>query len=419
MENQSLDTFLNARKQIQHACALFEECSNDVNKYALLSFPKRVIEVNIPVKMDDGKIKIFTWFRSQHNDARGPFKGGIRFHQDVSKSEVQALSMWMTFKCAVIDIPLWGGKWGVIVNPKELSIGELERLSRGYVRALYKYIWPHQDVPAPDVNTTAQIMGWMMDEYSKCVGYYAPWSFTGKPLTAGGSQWRGTATAQGGMYVLQKILALREETLKWKKIIIQWAWNAGLTMAELLSQSGAKIVWISDSHGGIYQEEGIQIWKIVTLKARDKSVIEYSDAQQCSNEEMLEKPCDILIPAALENQINALNAHKIQASIILELANGPTLPEADDILFKKWITVIPDILANSGGVMVSYFEQVQNNTNFYWDAEEVDAKLKKKITQATEDVFEKAKEYKTSLRNGAYIIALKRVFDAMEAKGEI
>lgn len=419
MENKSLDTFVNARKQIKQACDLFGECANDKNIYEIISLPKRVIEINIPVKMDDGTVRMFTGFRSQHNDARGPFKWGIRFHQDVTKSEVQALSMWMTFKCGVIDIPLGGGKGWVIVNPKELSVWELERLSRGYVRALYKYIWPEQDVPAPDVNTTPQIMGWMMDEYSKCVGYYAPGSFTGKPLTAGGSQWRGTATAQGWVYVLQKILALKGETLVGKKVIIQWAGNAGLTVAEILSELWAKIVGISDSQGGIYQVEGMRVGEIVKLKAQHKSVMDYKDAVKCTNEEILEKVCDILIPAALENQINALNATKIQASFILELANGPTLPEADDILFKKGVTVIPDILANSGGVMVSYFEQVQNNQNYYWDAQDVDAKLHKKITQATEDVFGKAEEHNTHLRNGAYIVALKRVIDAMKARGEV
>ena len=389
-----------------------------MNEYEIISHPKRIIEVTIPVKMDNGKVRMFTGFRSQHNNARWPFKGGIRFHQDVSKDEVKALSMWMTFKCAVIDIPLGGGKWGIIVNPKELSKGELERLSRGYIRKLYKYIWPGQDVPAPDVNTTPEIMAWMMDEYSMLVGKYSPWSFTGKPLTTGGSEGRGTATAQWGVYVLQKIIELQWWDLTWKKIVIQWAGNAGLVMANLLVELWVTIVWISDSRGGIFNEKGIDIQEIQKLKSSRKSVTGYIDAKQITNEELLELNCDILIPAALENQITNSNAKNIKAKIILELANGPTTTNADEILFENWITVIPDILANSGGVMVSYFEQVQNDANFYWKAKEVDEKLFEKITWAAENVFEIAKEHKTYLRSAAYIIAMKRVFDAMKDRGE-
>lgn len=408
----------NAKIQIKKACETSNYCSLDMNEYEIISHPKRIIEVTIPVKMDNGKVRMFTGFRSQHNNARWPFKGGIRFHQDVSKDEVKALSMWMTFKCAVIDIPLGGGKWGIIVNPKELSKGELERLSRGYIRKLYKYIWPGQDVPAPDVNTTPEIMAWMMDEYSMLVGKYSPWSFTGKPLTTGGSEGRGTATAQWGVYVLQKIIELQWWDLTWKKIVIQWAGNAGLVMANLLVELWVTIVWISDSRGGIFNEKGIDIQEIQKLKSSRKSVTGYIDAKQITNEELLELNCDILIPAALENQITNSNAKNIKAKIILELANGPTTTNADEILFENWITVIPDILANSGGVMVSYFEQVQNDANFYWKAKEVDEKLFEKITWAAENVFEIAKEHKTYLRSAAYIIAMKRVFDAMKDRGE-
>lgn len=413
-----LNPFLNTQKQIKEACSLYLSCEDNTNQYELISHPKRIIEVNIPVRMDDWKIRTFIWYRSQHNDARWPFKWGIRFHEDVNKQEVMALSMWMTFKCAVIDIPLWGWKWWVIVNPKELSIWELERLSRWYVRQLYKYLGPNQDIPAPDLNTTPQIMAWMMDEYSVLVWEYSPGSFTWKPLTSGWSKWRWTSTAQWWVYVLEQILKLRNENIAWKRIIIQWAWNAWLTMAKILWGLWAIIVWISDSKWWIYNESWLNIDKLVSLKSEKKSVVEYLDVEKISNGDILEKECDILIPAALENQIIEENAVKIKASIILELANWPVTPEADKILFKKNITVIPDILANSGWVMVSYFEQIQNNTNYYWEEEEVDIKLCKKITDSTNNVYETAMELKTHLRNAAYVIAMKRVLNAMKDRGE-
>lgn len=420
MDNKNtLDAFLNAQKQIKSACALYWECNNDLNKYELISHPKRIIEVNIPVRMDNGIVKTFIWYRSQHNDARWPFKWGIRFHPDVNVSEVKALSMWMTFKSAVIDIPLWGWKWWIIVDSKLLSIWELERLSRWYVRALYKYIWPETDIPAPDVNTTAQIMAWMMDEYSKLIWKYSPGSFTWKPISSGWSKWRSTSTARWWVYVLQKILELQNNELKWKKVIIQWAWNAGLTMAELLVELGTIIIWISDSKWWIYNKNWLNIWEITRLKANRKSVIEYWDGKIISNLDILEQECDILIPAALENQITNKNVKKIKTKCILELANWPITPEADIILFEKNITVIPDILANSGWVMVSYFEQVQNNLNYYWEESEIDEKLYKKITKATEEVYNKSLELNTYLRNWAYIIALERVLNAMRDRGEL
>ena len=419
LEHNINDAFLNAQKQLRKACDLYGECRDDQNKYELISHPRRILEVNVPVRMDDGTIKTFNGFRSQHNNARGPFKGGIRFHQDVNRSEVKALSMWMTFKCAVIDIPLGGGKWGIIVNPKELSDGELERLSRGYVREIYKYIGPGQDVPAPDVNTNPKIMAWMMDEYSELVGKYSPGAFTGKPLTSGGSAGRGAATAQGGVYVLQEILRLTGVELQGKTAAIQWAGNAGLTAARLLQDLGVKIVGISDSRGGIYNENGLDIQKVEALKSARKSVTDYEDAQKLAEREVLEKPCDILIPAALEHQITQDNAQNIQAPLILELANGPITPEADEILKQRNIMVIPDILANAGGVMVSYFEQVQNDANFYWSEEEVDERLNKKITHAARGVYQTAQEYSSTYREAAYIIAMKRVFDAMKDRGQV
>lgn len=411
------NTFENAIKQMKFAFNLFDSTGQDLDLFSILSLPKRIIEVNIPVMMDSGKIRIFIGYRSQHNDARGPFKWWIRFHPDVSRDEVKALSLWMSFKCGVANIPLGGGKGGIIVNPSELSEWELERLSRGYVRELYKYIWPDQDIPAPDVNTNPKIMGWMVDEYSRLVGKFSPWAFTWKPLSIWGSAGRWNATAQGGVFVLTTILNLIGQNISWKKIIIQWAGNAGLIVTRLLSELGAIIIWIADSKWAIYNPRGIDINAIIDLKNQKKSVHDSTDGQKLSEKEVLIQPCDILIPAALENQITKENAPQIQASIILELANGPTTNEADAILFERWITVIPDVLANSGGVIVSYFEQVQNTYNYYWKEEEVNKQLQEKITTAAKEVFETAKNYTTYLRAGAYVIAMKRIFEAMKARG--
>ncbi len=408
--------FLNAQKQIQKSYDIANFGSEYSTEIASVLFPKRIIEVNLTIPMDDGSVRNFVAYRSQHNDARGPFKGGIRFHQDVHLDEVKALSIWMTIKCAVADLPLGGGKGGIIVNPKELSEAELERLSRAYVQAIFKDIGPETDVPAPDVNTNPAIMGWMMDEYSRLAGVYSPGSFTGKKVGVGGSKGRGKATAQGGVYTLLKYLAMNSDTIAGKKIIIEGAGNAGLTFAELIRDAGAIVVGISDSRGAIYNEKGLDVSKIIAIKNERKSVTEYTNAEHISDEEMLEKACDILVPAALENRITDKNAENIQAKIVLELANGPTTPEADEILESKNIVVIPDILANSGGVTVSYFEQVQNNMNYYWEADEVEAKLKTKMETATTDIVNTAREYTTSLRKSAYIIALKRVFDAMKTR---
>ncbi len=418
MKHTHIDAFENAQKQLRQAYELYDTQHMYQNHYQRLLQPRRILEVYIPVKMDDGNTQVFQAFRSQHNDARGPFKGGIRFHQDVNRDEVKALSLWMTCKCAVIDIPLGGGKWWIIVNPKELSQTELEQLSRWYVREIYKYIGPDIDVPAPDVNTNPKIMSWMMDEYSQQRGVYSPWSFTGKPLSSGGSKWRWSATAQWGVYVLEKILEWRNESLSWKTVVIQWAGNAGLTAAKLLEERGAKVIGISDSRGGIYNQEGINIEKVSMMKSQRKSVTDDTDMSILWEKEVLECACDILIPAALENQITSENAENIKAKMILELANGPITPEAESILEQKNIPVIPDILANSWGVMVSYFEQVQNNMNFYWDEQEVDARLKTKIQLAASDVVSHAKEYQTSYRSAAYIVAMKRIFAAMQDRWE-
>lgn len=408
--------FLNAQKQIQKSYEIAHFGEEYQAELTSILFPKRVIEVNLTIPMDDGSMRNFVAYRSQHNDARGPFKGGIRFHEDVNIDEVKALSTWMTIKCAVADLPLGGGKGGIIVNPKTLSEAELERLSRAYVQAIFKNIGPETDVPAPDVNTNPAIMGWMADEYSRLAGVYSPGSFTGKKVGVGGSKGRGKATAQGGVYTLLKYLEMNNDSISGKKIIIEGAGNAGLTFAELIVSAGATVVGISDSRGAIYNENGLNISEIIALKNARKSVTDYSDAEKISDETMLEKVCDILVPAALENRITDKNAEKISAKLILELANGPTTPEADEVLESKSITVIPDILANSGGVTVSYFEQVQNNMNYYWEADEVEQKLKSKMETAATDIVNLSREYNTSLRKAAYIIALKRVFEAMKVR---
>ncbi len=412
----SNNPFLSAQSQMRTAYA-FLKWRYD-SQFEKILFPERIIEVNIPVQMDNGMTRIFTGYRSQHNGARGPYKWGIRYHQDVTKDEVMALSTWMSIKCATLDLPLGGGKGGIIVNPKELSENELEQLSRGWVQKLYKYLGPLDDVPAPDVNTTWQIMSWMVDEYSKLVGHWTPGTFTGKPLSIWGSLGRDTATAQGGLYVLEAYLKAKGDVLQWKKIVIQWAGNAGLNMIELIDKTGAILIGTSDSHGGIYDAKWLDIAQIVALKEHKKSLTEYKWGKQIKNIELLELECDILIPAALENQITSDNVKNIKASLILELANGPITPDADVALFARNIPVIPDILANAGGVTVSYFEQVQNNANYFWSRSEVQEKLKLKMEVALSGVLKSATDHNVMLRTGAYVVAMERILEAMKVKGE-
>lgn len=408
--NSQNNPFLNAVSQISLAG---KTGSIDPTFIEHFPYPDRVLEFHIPIRMDDGSTRRFTAYRSQHNNARGPYKGGIRYHQDVSKEEVMALSVWMTCKCAVLDLPLGGGKGGIIVNPKELSPGELERLSRAYVDHLAINIGSDRDVPAPDVNTNGQIMAWMVDEYAKVTGTWDPGVFTGKPISIGGSLGRDTATAQGGVYALQTILELAGEKLAGKTIAIQGSGNAGLTAAKLLSEAGAIVVAISDSREAIYQSDGIDAQTVESGKKSKQPLSTISGVKAIPNEELLELAVDILIPSAVENQIRAGNAGNIRAKYILELANGPTTPEADQVLQDRGITVIPDILANAGGVTVSYFEQVQNSMNYYWSREEVATKLREKMVLATKEVFETAKRHDTSLRNGAYVLSVSRVQQAM------
>lgn len=412
----TINPFLTAQKQIKDAYEAANFGDEYTKELAKILEPQRILEVSIPVEMDDGSIKTFIGFRSQHNDARGPFKGGIRFHQDVNRDEVKALSVWMSVKTSVVDLPLGGGKGGIIVNPKELSTTELEKLSRGYVRAIFKDIGPLTDVPAPDVNTNPQIMAWMVDEYSRLAGVYSPGAFTGKPLTAGGSKGRNKATSAGGMFTLLQYLKMTNDNISGKKFIVEGAGNVGLYFMELIAKHGGILIGTSDSRGAIFNESGIDIAKIIELKENKKSVTDYADAEQISADELLIKKTDILVPAALENRLTKENADKIDTKLIVELANGPTTPEADAIFNEKNIPVLPDVLANAGGVMVSYFEQVQNNMNFYWEEDEVATKLQTKMEKATADAVNFAKEKNISLRKAVYGIALKRIFDAMKIR---
>lgn len=388
----------------------------------LLTHPLRGLTFSIPVRMDSGEVKAFYAHRVQYNDALGPTKGGIRFHPDIDLEEVSTLAFLMSLKTSLSDLPFGGAKGGVEVDPKTLSKGELERLSRGFVRGLYPNLGPQKDIPAPDVYTTPQIMAWMRDEYEKLSGASAPAVITGKPLVLGGSRGRDVATALGGIYILERILTLR--TGKWLQtmtVAIQGFGNAGLNAAEILSKKGCTIIAVSDTSGGLFQKEGLPVSVLIEAKKSGKSLAEISshgslrDAKKISNEELLELPCNILIPAALGGQITIENAPRIKAEIILELANAPITAEADTFLYKNGIYVIPDILANAGGVIVSYFEWVQNLYGYSWTKDEVFLKLQKQTTEVVNGIYEKGK----NLRVCAYVKALKRILEAEQMRGRL
>lgn len=394
----------------------------------ILRQPQRILNVSIPVRMDNGKLKIFQGYRVQFNNARGPYKGGIRFHPQVSIDEVKALGFWMAMKCAVADLPLGGSKGGIIVNPKELSQGELERLSRGYARAIADCIGPDRDVPAPDVNTTGQIMGWMVDELitvRKAKGKEAKKlrsTFTGKLITDGGSEGREEATGLGGLFVLQTVLS--KLGLKGKlTAAVQGFGNVGYNVAKFLDEAGITIVAVSDSKGGVYVPDGLS--PEATLACKQKtgklagcyckgSVCDVKAGRQITNAELLTLPVDILVPSALESVLTRENASHVKAKVVLEMANGPTTPEADTILYKKGIVVVPDILANSGGVTVSCFEWQQNLKGAHWSKKAVNAKLKKKMGVAAGDVWDAGRKHKTDLRTAAFVVALDRIMKAMK-----
>jgi glutamate dehydrogenase (NADP+) len=417
------DLFSQALSRLDKAAAFANTDPEAVEK---LKHPKACLEVSIPVRMDDGSLRIFTGYRVHHNDMRGPTKGGIRFHPDVSLDEVKSLAFWMTIKCAVVGIPYGGGKGGVIVDPKELSRLELERLSRGYIEQIAGFIGPDTDIPAPDVYTNPMIMGWMMDEYSKIVRKLTPAVITGKPIALGGSQGREDATARGGYYCIKEIEKKRNWNPKEIRVAVQGFGNAGQFIADMLHKDGYKIVAISDSKGGIYRPEGLDVPSVIHVKNASKTlqavycegtVCEVVDATVITNEELLELDVDILIPAALENQITEKNAARIIAPVIVELANGPTTIEADAILQKKGTLVLPDILANAGGVTVSYFEWVQNKAGYYWSLEEVHQRLYEIMVREFNNVYALMEQHQTDMRTAAYIHALTRQAEAVVALG--
>jgi len=415
---QEMNPFKIAQQQLAMAA---EVMGLDEATHELLRWPMREFHVRIPVKMDDGRTRVFEGFRVQYNNARGPTKGGLRFHPNETFDTVRALAAWMTWKCAVVDIPLGGGKGGVVCNPKEMSPGELERLSRGYIRAIGHYIGPDIDVPAPDVYTNPQIMAWMLDEYEKLVGHHAPGVITGKPVPLGGSKGRGDATARGGVYCIREAAKVLGLDLNKASVAIQGYGNAGQFAHKLISEMfGSKVVAVSDSKGAIYCPDGLDFAAVSAHKEKTGSVVGYQCCQACQeigNAALLELDVDILIPAALENVITAENAAQVKAKIVGELANGPTTPEADAILYDRGVFVIPDFLCNAGGVTVSYFEQVQNAYNFYWEFDEVYQRLDQKMTAAFHAVYEAARQYRVNNRVAAYIVAVARVAEACKLRG--
>jgi glutamate dehydrogenase len=386
--------------------------------YELLKEPLRTITVRIPVRMDDGSIKIFTGYRSQHNDAVGPTKGGVRFHPEVNEAEVKALSIWMSLKCGITNLPYGGGKGGIICDPRNMSFRELERLSRGYVRAISQIVGPTKDIPAPDVYTNSQIMAWMMDEYSRLREFDSPGFITGKPLVLGGSQGRETATARGVTICIEEAVKKKDIELKGARIVIQGFGNAGSFLAKFMHDAGAKVIGISDAHGALYDPEGLDIDYL--LDRRDSyGTVTTLFTNVITNQELLEKECDILVPAAISNQITAQNAGRIKAAIVVEAANGPTTLEATKILDERGVLLVPDILASTGGVTVSYFEWVQNNQGYYWSEDEVAEKLRKVMVASFEEIYQTSQTRQVDMRLAAYMVGIRKPAEASRYRGWI
>jgi glutamate dehydrogenase len=391
----------------------------DDGVYHILKKPIRIFQTSIPIRMDNGKIENFTGYRSQHIDILGPTKGGIRFHPKVSIDEVKALSMWMSLKSSILGLPFGGGKGGVTVDPKQLSERELEELSRDYIRSLTPLIGPEKDIPAPDVNTSPKIMAWMLDEYDKLRGYNVPGFITGKPLIVGGSQGRVEATGRGVVMTIVEAAKKLGLELNGATAAIQGFGNVGSMTAKFLNELGVKVVGITDSKGGIYSKEGMDIPTLVEHAKEKRMVSDFPGCENIDNEKLFSLPVDILIPAALENQINEQTAPTITAKIVAEAANGPTTPEGDRILKEKGVFVIPDILCNAGGVTVSYFEWVQNSMGYYWKEQEVNDKLEEKMVNAFHDVFRMTEEKGTDMRSAAYMVGVGRLAEALKARGWI
>ena len=406
------------------------DCYNQVDKVAkllslgqaeldILTIPKRIITFSFPVRLDSGDIKYFTGYRVQFNDARGPTKGGIRFHHEVNLEEIKTLAFLMTLKCAVVNLPYGGAKGGVMVEPKRFSEQELERISRGYIREINGFIGQDIDIPAPDVNTDAKVMGWMLDEYEELKGRHAPATITGKPIELGGSKARDFSTSMGGAYVLQELA--EEFNMKPKKtsVVVQGFGNVGMNIARILHEWGWKVIGVSDSRGAIYNAKGLKINQVITHKNKTGSLAKFKGAKEISNKELLELKTDVLMPSALEDQITKKNANNIKAKLILEMANRPITPEADDILLNKNIFVMPDILANAGGVVVSYFEWIQNSQNFYWSEKKVLERLKTYMTNAVKELSKVCVDFKCDMRKSLYINAIKKILEAERLRGNL
>jgi glutamate dehydrogenase (NAD(P)+) len=406
----------------QMALKQLEETAKIINLdegiHKILAKPKRVLTVSLPVKMDDGRIEVFTGFRSQHNDARGPFKGGIRYHPQVTIEEVMALSMWMTWKCAVVGIPLGGGKGGIICNPKNMSNSELERMTRRYAYAISDIIGPYTDIPAPDVYTGGQEMAWIMDTYSALKGNRGePGLITGKPLPIGGSLGRTEATGRGLSFTVREAAKKQNINMNEAIVVVQGFGNAGKYAAQLVEEQGAKIIAVSDTQGAIINKNGFKVNELIKFKLENKSIRGFPGATEINNEELLTTECTILIPAALENQITKDNASRIKTKIVAEAANGPTTPEADQILYENNVLVIPDVLANSGGVTVSYFEWLQNLRREYWSEAEVNERLDVIMTKAFAEVYDAHQKYNTNMRTASIALAVNRVAEAIKLRG--
>lgn len=414
---ESLNPFAIAQSQLDEAAEILQL---EPEMHAFLREPMREFHFTIPVRMDSGRSRVFHGFRVQYNDARGPAKGGIRYHPDETIDTVRALAAWMTWKTAVVDIPLGGGKGGIICDPRLLSQSELERLSRGYMRAVARFVGITKDVPAPDVYTNPQIMAWMMDEYRVLVGHHEPGVITGKPLELGGSAGRSDATARGGVYTVREAAKVLGLDLKGSTAAIQGFGNAGQFAHKLATELlGQVIIAVSDSRGGIINKKGLDFKAVVAHKAKTGSVIDYPDAENISNSELLELEVDVLYPSALENVITSKNAANIKAKIVAELANGPTTPAADDILYENGVYVIPDFLCNAGGVTVSYFEMVQNAYQYYWEEELAHQRLDQKMTKAFYAVHQMAESKKVNNRVAAYLVSVERVAQAVRLRGWI
>lgn len=383
----------------------------------ILRAPKRVLEVSIPTKMDNGQVKVFTGYRVQHNVVRGPSKGGIRYHPNVTLDEVKALAMWMTWKTATVNIPYGGAKGGVICDPKRMSKPELERMTRRYASEILPLIGPEQDIPAPDVYTDAQTMAWIMDTYSMTKGYSALGVVTGKPLSIGGSEGRKDATARGVLVTVEEACKVKKIPFRGASVAVQGFGNVGSLVAKLFAEKKARVVAISDSRGGVFNSRGIDPLKAMRYKERAGTVVGMPGTSRISNDDLLTMKCDILVPAALENVITLNNVEQIKAKIVAEAANGPTTPHADEVLARRGIMLIPDILANAGGVTVSYFEWVQDLQSFFWPVEEVNAKLETVMRRAFTEVFESMRKHRTQMRTGAYVLAVGRVADAALVRG--